>query len=71
MAQHISIGIESSPAVTLRVSEDELAKLQQALSSDNGWHDIDGENGMLRVKLETVTWLKVEKDEGRVGFGLS
>ena len=70
MAQHISIGIESSPAVALRVSDEELAKLQKALGSD-GWHDVDGEDGVLRVKLKSVTWLKVEKDEGRVGFGLS
>lgn len=69
MAQHISIGIESSPAVALRVTEEELTKLQKALGSD-GWHDIDGEDGTLRVKLKMITWVKVEKDEGRVGFGL-
>lgn len=70
MAQHISIGIESSPAVALRVTDEELTKLQRALDSD-GWHDVDGEDGALRVKLKTITWVKVEKDEGRVGFGLS
>lgn len=69
MAQHISIGIESSPAVALRVTDDELTKLQKALGSD-GWHDVDGEDGVLRVKLKMITWVKVEKDEGRVGFGL-
>lgn len=69
MAQHISIGIESSPAVALRVSDDELTKLQKALGSD-GWHDVEGEDGTLRVNLKSVTWLKVDKDEGRVGFGL-
>ena len=69
MAQHISIGIESSPAVALRVTEEELTKLQKALGSD-GWHDVEGEDGTLRVKLKMITWVKVEKDEGRVGFGL-
>lgn len=69
MAQHISIGIDSSPAVALRVSEEELEKLQTALGSD-GWHDVEGEDGTLRVKLKAITWVKVEKDEGRVGFGL-
>ena len=70
MAQHISIGIESSPAVALRVSEEELTKLQKALGAD-GWHDVEGEDGTLRVKLKMITWVKVEKDEGRVGFGLA
>ena len=69
MAQHISIGIESSPAVALRVSDDELQKLQKALGSD-GWHDVEGEDGTLRVKLKMVTWVKVEKDDSRVGFGI-
>lgn len=69
MAQHISIGIESSSAVALRVSDQELAKLQEALGSD-GWHNVQGEDGLLRVNLKRVTWLKVEKDESRVGFGI-
>lgn len=69
MAQRISIGIESSPAVGLRVSDDELGKLQDALGGD-GWHELEGEDGALRLNLKKVTWLKVEKDEARVGFGL-
>src|SRR6476469_9585429 len=50
---HISYGIESSPAVALRVSEEELTKLQKALGSD-GCHDVEGEDGTLRVKLKMI-----------------
>ena len=70
MAQRISIGFQASPPVALRVSDDELSKLQGALGSE-GWHDVDGEDGTMRLNLAHVLWVRVDKEEQRVGFGLS
>jgi len=70
MAQRISIGFQASPPLALRVSDDELAKLRDALGGE-GWHDLEGEDGDLRLSLEHVLWVRVEKDEHRVGFGMS
>ncbi|MCW2959370.1 MAG: hypothetical protein JWP18_2173 [Solirubrobacterales bacterium] len=70
MAQRISIGFHASPPVNLRVSEDELAKLQAAIGSD-GWHQISADDGDVKLNLQHVLWLKVDKEEQRVGFGLS
>ena len=69
MAQRISIGFQASPPLALRVSDDELKKLRDALGGE-GWHDVDGEDGMVRLNLQHVLWLRVERDESRVGFGL-
>jgi len=69
MAQRISIGFQASPPLALRVSDQELEKLQDALGGE-GWHDVDGEDGTLRLNLQHVLWLRVERDESRVGFGL-
>jgi hypothetical protein len=69
MAQRISIGFQASPPLALRVSDEELKKLQDALGGE-GWHDVDGEDGALRLNLQHVLWLRVERDESRVGFGL-
>lgn len=69
MAQRISIGFHASPPVALRVSDDELAKLQSAVGS-GGWHVVDAEDGTVKLNLQHVLWLKVDKDEQRVGFGL-
>lgn len=69
MAQRISIGFHASPPLALRVSEDELTGLQGALGGD-GWHEITGEDGTVKLNLQHVLWLKVDKDEQRVGFGL-
>lgn len=69
MAQRISIGFQASPPLATRVSDDELAKLQGALGGE-GWHDVEAEDGAIRLNLAQVVWLRVERDEQRVGFGI-
>jgi hypothetical protein len=68
MAERISIGFQASPPLALRVSEAELTKLRDALGGE-GWHDLVGEDGSIRLNLQHVLWLRVERDEHRVGFG--
>jgi len=68
--QRISIGIYASAPLVLRVSEEQLVALQGALGSE-GWHEITAEDGTVKLNLQHVLWLKVDKDEQRVGFGLS
>ena len=69
MAQRISIGFHASPPLALRVTEEQLTSLQGALGTE-GWHEVTGEDGVVRLNLQHVLWLKVDKDEPRVGFGL-
>jgi hypothetical protein len=69
MVQRISIGFHASPPVNLRVSTAELVKLQGAIGT-SGWHDVSAEDGDVKLNLDHVLWLKVDKDEQRVGFGL-
>jgi hypothetical protein len=68
MVQRISIGFQASPPVATRVSDAELEKLRGALGGE-GWHDVEAEDGWLRLNLAHVLWLRVERDEQRVGFG--
>ena len=68
--QRISIGFQASPPIALRVPQDELDKLNDALGGD-GWHVLEGEDGTLKLSLQNVLWVRVEKDEQRVGFGLT
>jgi hypothetical protein len=71
MAQRISIGFHASPPLATRVSDDELSKLQNAVAEGGGWLSLDAEDGTITLKLEAVQWVRVEKDEQRVGFGIS
>jgi hypothetical protein len=70
MAERISIGFQASPPLALRVSTAELKTLRDALGGE-GWHDLEGEDGAVRLSLQHVLWLRVERDEHRVGFGTS
>jgi hypothetical protein len=69
-SQRISLGFQASPPIALRVSEDALAGLRDALEG-GGWHEVAADDGTVRMNLQYVLWLKVDKDEPRVGFGLS
>jgi hypothetical protein len=69
MAQRISIGFQASPPLATRVSDDELSKLQSALGGE-GWHEVKAEDGDIKMNLQHVLWLRVERDEHRVGFGI-
>ncbi|HEU4977975.1 MAG TPA: hypothetical protein VFT42_03690 [Solirubrobacteraceae bacterium] len=69
MAQHISIGFQAAPPIALRVSDEELGKLREALGGE-GWHVVEAEDGSLRLNLEHVLWVREERDEHRVGFGI-
>jgi hypothetical protein len=69
MAQRISIGFQASPPLATRVSDDELSRLQDALGRE-GWHEIKADDGDIRLNLQHVLWLRVERDEHRVGFGI-
>jgi hypothetical protein len=68
--QRISIGFQASPPIALRVPQEELDKLTEALGGE-GWHVLEGEDGTLRLSLQNVLWVRVERDEQRVGFGLT
>jgi hypothetical protein len=68
MAQRISIGFQASPPLALRVNDDELTKLEQALGGE-GWHTVEAEDGSVRLNLGHVLWMRIERDEHRVGFG--
>jgi hypothetical protein len=69
-SQRISIGFQASPPIALRVPQDELDRLNGALGGE-GWHDLVGDDGTLKLSLQHVLWVRVERDEARVGFGLS
>jgi hypothetical protein len=56
--------------LALRLASPELDKLLKALP-DGGWHDIEGEDGTVRVNLSVVVYVQTDRSEHRVGFGLS
>jgi hypothetical protein len=66
--RHISVGFHGGQVLALRVSDDELKALNKALGS-RGWHDVNSEEGRVRLDLAQVIYVRSESDELRVGFG--
>ena len=50
------------------MSDEELKALNKALGG-GGWHNIDSEDGPVRVDLGQVVYVSAESDELHVGFG--
>lgn len=54
--------------LSLRLESKELDKLLKALP-DGGWHDIEAEDGTVRVNLAVVVYVQTDRAQHRVGFG--
>jgi hypothetical protein len=70
MTQRISIGFQASAPLALRITDDQLTKLTDALGGE-GWHTIEAEDGSVRLNLAHVLWVRTENEEHRVGFGIA
>jgi hypothetical protein len=66
--RRVSIGFQGGQVIALRVSEEQLAALNQALQAGGGWHELDAEDGPVRVDLGQIVYVSADKDESRVGF---
>jgi hypothetical protein len=66
--RRISIGFHGGQVLTARVTDAELKSLHEALAG-GGWHDMESEDGPVRVNLDQVAYVSADSDELRVGFG--
>jgi hypothetical protein len=66
--RHISVGFQGGQVLSLRVSDEQLKALNKALGS-GGWHDVESDEGRVRLDLAQVVYVRSESDELRVGFG--
>jgi hypothetical protein len=64
----ISIGFQGGQVLALRVSEDQLKGLYKALQA-GGWHELESEDGPVRLYLGQVVYIRAEDEDSRVGFG--
>ena len=67
--QKASIGFAGGQVLALRVSRESLDGLHAALAGGGGWHELAAEDGVVRLDLGQVAYVRVDSDEPRVGFG--
>jgi hypothetical protein len=67
-ARRISVGFEGGQVLALRVADEHLAAFYGALGNV-GWHQLESDDGPVRVDLGKVVYVSAESDDLRVGFG--
>jgi hypothetical protein len=68
--RRVAIGFQGGQVLALRVLDDQLVALREALVVEGaGWHDLDSDEGPVRLDLSQVVYVRSESDELRVGFG--
>lgn len=55
--------------LSLRISTEQLDKLLKKLAG-GGWADVESDDGTTRLNLEQVLYVRTERSEHRVGFGI-
>ncbi|HKH18985.1 MAG TPA: hypothetical protein VKA57_15765 [Solirubrobacteraceae bacterium] len=69
-ARRAAIGFQGGQVLSLRITEENLTRLRQALAngSGGGWQEVEATDGAVVLDLAQVVYLRVESDEHRVGF---
>lgn len=67
-ARRISVGFQGGQVLALRVSDEQLKALHKALGGA-GWHELGTEDGLVRLDLGQIVYVRAESDDSRVGFG--
>lgn len=65
----VSIGLDSAPPVAVRLTETQITALHDALSA-GGWQDLEADDARLRINVDKVVFVRIDKDEPKIGFGL-
>jgi hypothetical protein len=66
--RRISIGFRGGQVVSMRVDEKQWQALESALGGE-GWHDVESEDGPVRVNLAQIAYVSADSSEPHVGFG--
>jgi hypothetical protein len=66
--RRVSIGFNGGQVLALRVGDEQLKIFNKSLGS-TGWHELETEDGPVRLDLAQVVYVRVEGDDSRVGFG--
>jgi hypothetical protein len=65
--QQISIGFQGGQVLALRVLDKQLESLHKALGK-TGWHELETEEGPVRLDLAQIVYVRSESSDLHVGF---
>jgi hypothetical protein len=65
--RRVSVGFQGGQVLALRVTDEQLQSLQHALGA-GGWHELETEEGPVRLDLGQVVYVRSEDSDRGVGF---
>ncbi len=68
--QRIAVGFAGGQVLNARVTDKVHGALVKALEGGDELFSLEGEDGTALVRTSQVVYVRVERDEPRVGFGL-
>jgi hypothetical protein len=66
--QRVEIGVGIGQALSVRLTDEELKRLREAVEQDDGWYDLSSEDGTISLKLATILFIKVASSPQSIGF---
>jgi len=65
--KRVSVGFQGGQVLSLRVTDEQLKTLYDALGG-GGWHELQSEDGPVRIYLGQVVYVRLDEGDQRVGF---
>jgi len=66
--RRIAVGFHGGQVLELRLTDEQLAGLHRALG-EGGWHEVESEEGPIRLDASQVCYVRADSHDQRVGFG--
>jgi hypothetical protein len=65
--QQISVGFQGGQVLAMRVADKQLESLHKALGN-TGWHELETDEGPVRLDLAQIVYVRSESSDLHVGF---
>jgi hypothetical protein len=66
---HVTLGFQGGGGLALKLTDQDAQALMSALEQGD-WHDVEDADGPVRINLSQVVYVRTERDEPKIGFGL-
>jgi hypothetical protein len=68
--KRIDLGFDGGQLLSARVEQDDYESIRKALAKGHAdrWYTLDAQDAEIVVDLSKVVYLRVDKEESRVGF---
>ena len=67
-AKRIEIGFDGGQVVSVRLNDDGMQHLREAVERDNGWYDLETEEGTFSLDLGKVVFVRGAGGSHSIGF---